>query len=87
MRKEPKKENQEREKKDEEKARLAQQVGAYITIPFILLASPLVGWLLGSWLDKKFHTQPYLLLLCIFLGFLAGIREVIRVIKRFENGK
>ena len=64
-----------------------RQVGVYATIPFVLAAPPVVGWLIGSWLDKLLKTGPFLMYLLVLLGFVAGFREVFRLIKRFgQNG-
>ncbi len=58
-----------------------------LTIPFILAASPIIGWLIGDWLDKKLGTEPYLMYLFVVIGFAAGFRELFRIIKRFGNGE
>lgn len=78
-----KQEKQDNEDDDKERW---QQVGVYLTIPFMLAVSPILGWLFGSWLDKKLSTAPYLMYLFVLIGFAAGIREVYRIIKRFGNG-
>ena len=62
-----------------------QQIGALITIPFVLAIPPVIGWFIGRWLDKKMDTAPYLMYVFIFLGFLAGIRECYRIIKEYGN--
>ncbi len=36
------------------------------------------GWLLDDWLD----TSPALLLVCVVLGFAAGLRNVFRTVHR-----
>jgi ATP synthase protein I len=63
-----------------------QQVGVYLTIPFMLAVSPILGWLIGEWLDKKLTTAPYFMYVGILLGFAAGVREVYRIIKNFGDG-
>lgn len=62
-----------------------KQIGVMITIPFVLAVPPALGWLIGSWLDKYFNTSPILMYLFIVLGFVAGFREVYRIIKRFGD--
>lgn len=37
---------------------------------------------LGVWLDKKFGTSPYLTLLLLFMGVVAGFRNLYVMIKR-----
>lgn len=63
------------------------QIGAYATIPFVLALFPLMGGWIGSYLDKWLDTAPYLMYLFILLGFIAGCREVYRIMKKFgEEG-
>ncbi|CUI17266.1 hypothetical protein PNK_1657 [Candidatus Protochlamydia naegleriophila] len=64
-----------------------KQVGVYLTIPFVLAVSPIVGWLIGSWLDRKLGMAPYFMYLGVLLGFIAGFRELYRIIKQFGDGK
>jgi ATP synthase protein I len=37
---------------------------------------------LGVWLDKKFGTSPYLTLLLLFMGVVAGFKNIYVMIKR-----
>jgi ATP synthase protein I len=37
---------------------------------------------LGVWLDKKFGTSPYLTLLFLFMGVIAGFKNLYVMIKR-----
>jgi ATP synthase protein I len=60
------------------------QVGIYMTIPVLLAAGPLVGYLIGSWADEYFGTEPYLLIVGLLLGFGAAAREIINLIKRAQ---
>ena len=71
---------------DEEKQKAMRQTGVYLTIPFALGIPPVLGWLIGKWLDDTFGTQPVLMYIFIALGFAAGFREVYRIIKRFGDG-
>lgn len=36
-----------------------------------------IGWLLGSWLDKKLGTSPWLMLLCLLFGVGAAFKALI----------
>lgn len=65
-----------------------QQAMAYVMVPLVMAISPLVGWFIGSWLDEHLGTSPYLLYTFLVLGFIAGFREVYRLIKQFgDDGK
>ncbi len=64
-----------------------QQIGALVTIPFVLVVPPMVGWFIGKWIDRKWGTKPYFMYGLIILGIVAAIRECYRIIKRFANEK
>ena len=54
-----------------------------VAIPSLLIVSPLVGFFLGDFGDKRFHTSPWLALSGLALGFVAGAREVWMIYKRY----
>jgi F0F1-type ATP synthase assembly protein I len=64
-----------------EKARLARQVGTLTAIPFILVAGPAVGYLIGSWIDGRLGSEPIFLIVFLVLGFVAAGRETYRLIQ------
>ena len=43
--------------------------------------SVMVGLIGGQWLDKRFGTEPWLLLLGLLFGMAAGFRSVFRALK------
>jgi len=57
--------------------------GMLLAIPTLLIVSPLVGFFLGSWLDRLLHTSPWLTLVGLVLGFVAGARETYRIYRRY----
>ena len=56
-----------------------------VAIPSLLIVSPLVGFFLGDFGDKRFHTSPWLALSGLVLGFAAGAREVWLIYKRYMD--
>ena len=58
-----------------------RQLGVLSAIPFILGGAPAAGFFLGNYLDKKLHTEPWLTFVMIMLGFVAGVRETINLVK------
>lgn len=58
-----------------------KQLGILTTIPIILLAGPAVGFLMGGWIDRKFHIYPWVTIIFVFLGFAASARELARLLK------
>lgn len=53
--------------------------GQASTIGFVLVFSIFIGYFIGSWLDRVFHTSPWLMLLFSLMGVAAGFIEVIRI--------
>jgi hypothetical protein len=50
-------------------------------LPFILGAGPIAGFYLGSYLEKKFGLPSYVSIVLITVGFMASVRETIRIVK------
>lgn len=58
-----------------------RQIGLLSSIPFILALAPIVGFFLGQYLDTRLRTKPWLSFILLGLGFVAGVRETIRIIR------
>lgn len=43
-----------------------------------------IGLAAGMWLDKRLGTTPWLMLLLLVLGLVAGFRNVLRAVRRSE---
>ncbi len=50
-----------------------------------LVVSTFIGLAIGYWLDKLFGTSPYLTVIFLIIGIIAGFRELIRVAKKQEK--
>ena len=59
----------------------ARHVSLLTAIPTLLVIGPLIGWWVGQYLDRRWNTEPYLMVLCIVLGFVASGRETWKLIK------
>ena len=66
---------------DPKKVTAWRQIGLLTAIPFILALAPIVGYLLGQYLDQRFHTRPWLSVILLGLGFVAGVRETVQIIR------
>ena len=73
------------ENKDSQSSSTEKEVGGFsrqfamaMELPFILVASVGVGGLVGFFLDRWLHTKPALMLLFGTLGFIGGLRDVLR---------
>ena len=63
--------------------KLLRQVGMVTTIPMILAAGPLVGYWIGRWGDLHFGTDPWGKVVMALLGFVASLKQVVGVIRRW----
>jgi F0F1-type ATP synthase assembly protein I len=68
-------------KLDRERLEGLRQVSLLTAIPIILVIGPLIGWWVGTYLDGRFGTEPYMMVLFIVLGFVASGRETWKLIK------
>lgn len=64
---------------------MIRQIGVFVMVPFIMAVPPIIGWFLGSWLDRLLGTHPFLAAFMLLCGLAAGFREVYRIVKRFGN--
>jgi ATP synthase protein I len=53
-----------------------------IQLAIALPAGCVIGWLVGSWLDKHFHTG-WIAIVGILLGALAGFIQIFRTASRY----
>lgn len=44
-----------------------------------------VGWGIGWWLDKTFDTRPYLTLIMLLFGIVAGFRALYRAAREYQR--
>lgn len=76
-----------RPKKRKKKKERSQyrQIGLLGTIPILIGVGPVVGFFIGRWLDGKFGTEPYLMIVFLIIGFVASGREIYGIIKQAEK--
>jgi ATP synthase protein I len=61
-----------------------RSAGLLLAIPTLLIVSPLGGFFLGEWLDRRFNTAPWLTIVFLLLGFVAGGRQVYLIYLRYQ---
>jgi ATP synthase protein I len=71
--------------KNDDKSNWMRQIGLLSVIPVIMVAAPVVGYLIGSWLDGYFGTEPWLTVTLIFLGFAAAGKEIYNILRRVNK--
>ena len=72
-------------KKEEDRYSVLRQVGLLTTIPILLAVAPIIGYLMGRFLDGKLGTTPILGVVFLILGFVAAARQIARIIKLSEK--
>ena len=50
-------------------------------LPFVLGAGPIAGYFLGNYLERRFRLPAYISIALVTIGFLASLKETIRIIK------
>ena len=61
---------------------LLRKAGSYSYIGIFLGVAVLIGFLGGDWLDKRFHTTPWGMLVGVMVGIASGGRELYRLVQR-----
>lgn len=65
----------------------SRQFAIAMELPFIIVSSIIVGGLAGFFLDRWFHTKPFLMIVFGALGFFGGLREVLRRMPASDDGQ
>ena len=60
------------------------QISLLAAVPALLLAAPLIGLFAGRWADRKFDTEPFLMIVGVILGFAAAAREIYNLVKKAQ---
>jgi len=66
---------------DRERLAGLRQIALLTAIPAMMVVGPVAGFFLGRYLDGRFGTEPYLMVVFIILGFVAAGREIWKLIK------
>jgi F0F1-type ATP synthase assembly protein I len=56
-----------------------------LELPFVLVCAVVLGGAAGYFLDRWLNTAPLLLILLGLLGFVGGLREMMRRIRMIEK--
>ena len=59
--------------------------GLLLAIPTLLIVSPLVGFFLGSLVDRWIKTSPWFTIVGLILGFVAAGRETYLIYRRYTE--
>lgn len=67
---------------DSAKGQQARDIGFYTIIPMMMIAGPLVGYLLGKGLENVFGGEPWPAVVGMLVGVVAGFRQVFLMLTR-----
>ena len=67
---------------DRETRRAFKDLAYYSSLGISVALAIFIGLGVGVWLDRKFDTSPWLTLIFLVLGIIAGFRNIALVIKR-----
>lgn len=65
-----------------ETKKLFRELWFYSSLSFSIALSIVIGLGIGYWLDKKFETSPWLTLIFLGLGVIAGFRNIYLALQR-----
>jgi len=69
----------------EDKEKILKQIASYSTLGLEMGLSVAVGAIIGYYLDKWLHTEPWLLIIFLLFGVFAGFRSLYRALKRLQK--
>lgn len=72
-------------RKQDDNSQLFKQLATFGAIPMLLAFGPLIGYLIGNWLDEWLGTKPFLMVAFIVLGFVASGKEVYNLVRRVSK--
>ena len=65
-----------------DRGRQARDIGTYTIIPMMMIAGPLVGFLMGKGLEKLFGGQPWPSVGGMLFGLVAAFRQIFLLLAR-----
>jgi ATP synthase protein I len=65
-----------------ETRRAIRELAYYSSLGLQVALSIFIGLALGIYIDKRFGTHPWFLFICLFMGIIAGFRNIGLAIKK-----
>lgn len=65
-----------------ETRRYIRELGYFSTIGLSVALAIFIGLAIGLWLDQKFGTQPWMMIIFLIFGIIAGYRNIGLAIKK-----
>ena len=68
-----------------ETRRAYKELAYYSSLGISIALAIFIGLGIGIWLDRKFDTSPWLMLVFLVFGIIAGFRNIALAIKRVRK--
>ena len=65
-----------------ETKKLFRELWYYSSLSFSIALAILIGLAIGYWLDNRYNTSPWLTLVFLGLGIIAGFRNIYLAMKK-----
>ena len=62
-----------------------RKAGQASSVGLVFVAATFIGYFFGSWLDRRFGTEPWLMLVFTLLGIVAGFVEMIKIAQQLSK--
>lgn len=72
---------------EEERKDFLRWLGVLSTVGINIVAATVIGFLIGYYLDLLFGTKPWLMILFLILGIIAGFRSLFSILRRVTKDK
>lgn len=72
-------------KKEDTKKRAYVQIARLTSVGIALIISVMIGYAIGTWLDRYFHTYPIFTIIFFFIGVGAGFLNVFRSLNKTDR--
>jgi predicted F0F1-ATPase subunit len=67
---------------DKDKKKFYKSLGVLSSIGFSVVLAIAIGVLIGRWLDDRFGTSPLFFFIFLFIGIVAGFRNIFVIVSR-----
>lgn len=72
---------------DKDQKHMWKLAGRFSAVGLEMGIAVFLGWLIGNYLDKAWKTHPFLTIVFVILGAVAGFRGLYRAVKNTDMDK
>ncbi|HPF70882.1 MAG TPA: AtpZ/AtpI family protein [Candidatus Krumholzibacteria bacterium] len=63
----------------------ARDIGNYTLIPMMMVAGPMIGFLAGHWIERRFGGEPWGGVVGVLFGLAAAVQQIIQMLGRKDG--